>query len=146
MRTRLRVAGTVPGPVEGGGRAAGYFTGSTGVTIYRGDAWPREFLGQAFIGDVGSNLVHRKLVDTSGVEPRATRADPGKEFLASSEVWFRPVQFANAPDGTLWILDMYREVIEHPKSLPPTIKRHPDLTSGRDRGRIWRVVRCPSPP
>ena len=50
------------------------------------------------------------------------------------------MQFANAPDGTLYILDMYREVIEHPLSLPPVIKKHLDLTSGRDRGRIYRVV------
>ena len=42
VRTRLRVAGKVPGPIEGGGRASGYFTGATGITIYRGNAWPRE--------------------------------------------------------------------------------------------------------
>ena len=35
--------------------------------------------------------------------------------------------------------DMYREVIEHPASLPPIIKKHLDLTSGRDRGRIYRI-------
>src|SRR5690606_23541274 len=53
---------------------------------------------------------------------------------------FRPAQYANAPDGTLYIIDVYREVIEHPASLPPEIKQHLDLTSGRDRGRIYRVV------
>ena len=63
VRTRLRVSGTVPGPIEGGGRAAGYFTGATGVTIYRGDAWPDEYRGLAIIGDVGSNLIHRKRLD-----------------------------------------------------------------------------------
>ena len=61
IRTRLRVDGDVPGPIEGGGRAAGYFTGSTGITIYRGDQWPDQYKGQAFVGDVGSNIVHRKL-------------------------------------------------------------------------------------
>ena len=45
VRTRLRVTGAATGPVEGGGRAGGYFTGATGTTIYRGDAWPREYLG-----------------------------------------------------------------------------------------------------
>jgi len=49
-------------------------------------------------------------------------------------------QFANAPDGNLYVIDVYREVIEHPASLPPVIKRHLDLTSGRDRGRIYRVL------
>lgn len=140
VRTRLRVQGIVPGPVEGGGRAAGYFTGATGVTIYRGNAWPSEFAGWAFVGDVGSNLVHRKRLDPRGVTFEGRRVDEKREFLASSDIWFRPCQFANAPDGTLYVLDMYREVIEHPASLPPVIKKHLDLTSGRDLGRIYRIV------
>jgi putative membrane-bound dehydrogenase-like protein len=140
VRTRLRVAGAVPGPIEGGGRAAGYFTGATGVNIYRGDAWPEEHRGLAIVGDVGSNLVHRKKLEPNGVALIAKRIDEGKEFVASKDIWFRPVQYANAPDGSLFILDMYREVIEHPASLPPEIKQHLDLTSGRDRGRIYRVV------
>ncbi len=140
VRTRLRVKNITPGIIEGGGRAAGYFTSATGVTIYTGDAWPKEFLGNAFIGDVGSNLVHRKQLDPEGVAYVARRATPGREFIASKDIWFRPVQFSNGPDGNLYIIDMYLEVIEHPLSLPPTIKKHLDLTSGRDRGRIYRVV------
>src|SRR5690606_6988853 len=95
---------------------------------------------QAFIGDVGSNIVHRKQLVTDGVGFQGVRVDEGREFLASEEIWFRPVQFAHAPDGTLYVLDMYREVIEHPHSIPPMIKQHLDLTSGRDRGRIWRIA------
>jgi putative membrane-bound dehydrogenase-like protein len=140
VRTRLRVKGIVEGPIEGGGKAAGYFTSATGVTIYRGDAWPKEFRGNAFIGDVGSNLVHRKTLRPDGVAFRADRADPGVEFLASKDNWFRPVQFCNGPDGCLYVVDMYREVIEHPDSLPPVIKKHLDLNSGFDRGRIYRIV------
>jgi hypothetical protein len=41
-----------------------------------------------------------------------------REFLASRDNWFRPVAFANGPDGNLWFCDMYREVVEHPWSLP----------------------------
>lgn len=141
VRTRLRVSGAVPGIVEGGGRPAGYFTGATGGTIYRGDAWPAEFRGQAFVGDVGSNIVHRKGLEPDGVGLVARRLDEKREFVASTDTWFRPAQFANAPDGNLYIIDVYREVIEHPASLPPVIKKHLDLTSGRDRGRIYRVVR-----
>lgn len=140
VRTRLRVSGAVPGIVEGGGRPAGYFTGATGVTIYRGDAWPSEYRGQAFVGDVGSNIVHRKVLEPNGVAVIAKRVDDKKEFVASTDIWFRPAQFANAPDGNLYIIDVYREVIEHPASLPPVIKKHLDLTSGRDRGRLYRVV------
>lgn len=139
LRTELRVAGRAPGPIEGGGRAAGYFTGATGVTIYAGDAAP-ELRGLAFVGDVGGNLVHRKRLVPHGASLRAERIDAGFEVVASDDIWFRPAQFANAPDGTLYILDVYREVIEHPDSLPPEIKRHLDLTSGRDRGRIYRLA------
>lgn len=140
VRTRLRVSGAVKGAVEGGGRAAGYFTGATGVTIYRGNAWPEKYRGMAIVGDVGSNLVHRKALELNGVEYVARRVDEKSEFVASKDIWFRPAQFANAPDGTLYICDVYREVIEHPLSLPPMIKKHLDLTSGRDRGRIYRIV------
>jgi putative membrane-bound dehydrogenase-like protein len=140
VRTRLRVKGLVPGPIEGGGTAAGYFTSATGVTVYRGHVFPADFRDNVFIGDVGSNLVHRKSLVPQGFALVARRADCGREFLASTDIWFRPVQFANAPDGALYIADMYREVIEHPASLPPLIKKHLDLTSGRDRGRIYRIV------
>ncbi|PQO28573.1 cytochrome C [Bremerella cremea] len=140
IRTKLRAAKIVPGIVEGGGRPAGYFTGATGVTIFRGDAWPKKYDGYAIIGDVGSNLVHRKKLVDDGILYRGVRVDEKSEFLSSSDIWFRPVQYANAPDGSLYVADMYREVIEHPKSLPEMIKKHLDLTSGRDRGRIYRIV------
>lgn len=142
VRTRLRVKGIVGGPVEGGGRAAGYFTGATGVTIYLGDAFPASFDSHtnAFVGDVGGNLVHHKVITTERHRKTARRAMQADEFLTSSDTWFRPCQFANGPDGALYVVDMYRETIEHPLSLPPMIKRHLDLTSGGDRGRIYRVV------
>ena len=140
VRTRLRVTNQVPGAIEGGGRSSGYFTGATGATIYRGNAFPDEMLGFAFVCDVGSNLIHRKKLTERGTSIVGERIDKESEFIASSDIWFRPVQFANAPDGTLYVADFYREVIEHPKSLPEEIKQHLDLTSGRDRGRIYRVV------
>lgn len=117
----------------------GYFTSATGVTIYRGDAYPAEFQGNAFIGDVGGNLVHRKTLAPAGISFLATRADKQREFITSTDTWFRPVNFVNAPDGTLYILDMYRETIEHPYSIPADIKKYLDLESGNDRGRIYRI-------
>ena len=72
--------------------------------------------------------------------PNAPRTNAATEFATCTDVWFRPVQFANAPDGTLYVIDMYREIIEHPWSLPPGIKEHLDLNSGNDRGRIYRIV------
>ncbi len=140
LRTKMRIANPKLGAVEGGGRAAGYFTGATGVTAYRGDAFPAEMRESLVVGDVGGNLVHREKLTPSGPFLEARRIDVRAEFLTSSDIWFRPAQFANAPDGTLHVLDVYREVIEHPKAFPPEIKRQLDLTSGNDRGRIYRIV------
>ncbi len=142
IRTRWRVAKQVSGPVEGGGRPSGYFTAATGVTIYDGHTWPDAFSGDAFIADAGSNLVHRKKLYPDGVAFRAERPanERDREFLASTDNWFRPVQMEVGPDGALYIADMYREVIEHPWSLPHGIKQHIDLDSGNERGRIYRIV------
>lgn len=141
IRTKWRVAGAVGGPVEGGGTPSGYFTGATGATIFTGDAWGDAFFGNAFTADCGSNLVHRKQLFRNGYSWTARRpvSERGTEFVRSSDNWFRPVQFANGPDGNLYILDMYREVIEHPWSLPAGIKQFLDLNSGNDRGRIYRL-------
>ena len=130
------------GPVEGGGRVSGYFTAATGVTIYRGDALGAELLGNAFIADAGSNLIHRKRIRYDAVQPGGARPkdEQKREFIASTDNWFRPVQFANGPDGCLYVADMYRETIEHPWSIPESIKKHLDLNSGNNRGRIWRIA------
>lgn len=122
---------------------AGYLTSASGVTSYRGDAYPPEFRGNLFLGEVANNLIHRMSVRPDGVTFRATKADPGDtEFVASTDTWCRPVNFINAPDGTLHVIDMYRETIEHPWSIPDDIRAKLDLRSGADRGRIYRL----SPP
>lgn len=142
IRTRWRVTGAVPGMIEGGGRPSGYFTGATGATIYRGDALPPEYVGDAFVADCGSNLIHHKKLRQKGYGLLAERPQDElhSEFVASRDNWFRPVQFGNGPDGALYVADMYRETIEHPWSLPDSIKKHLDLNSGNDRGRIYRIV------
>lgn len=143
-RTQLRTAQGINGPIEGGGRPAGYFTGATGVVIYDGDQWYAK--GEqvdpiAIVADVGGNLVHRKKLIQNQLQWKGYRIDEKSEFVRSSDLWFRPVQFSDGPDGCLYIVDMYREVIEHPLSLPEPIKSQLDLTSGRDRGRVWRIKR-----
>src|SRR4051812_21505032 len=139
LRTRLRSQGIVPGSDEGGA-PSGFFTGGTGVTVYRGDAFPPQFRGNLFIGDVSNNVVHRALTVPDGVLVVARGAEEGRDFLASRDNSFRPVQMANGPDGCLWIIDMCRELIEGAAFLPPQILKHMDVGSGVDRGRIWRVV------
>ena len=141
VRTRWRVAGVVKGLVEGGGRVSGYFTGATGTTVYRGDAYGEDFRNNTFTGDAGGQLVHRKKIYPDGVSLIGRRPDDEQnfEFAASRDTWVRVVNFANAPDGCLHVIDMYREVIEHPWSIPDEIKKHLDLNSGSDRGRIYRL-------
>ncbi len=120
--------------------AVGYVTSACGLTIYRGAAYPQEFDGNAFVAEVAGNLVVRYRIEPDGATFRAVRAHQHEEFLASTDNWFRPVNFINAPDGTLHLLDMYRETIEHPWSIPDDIKAELDLRSGQDRGRIYRLV------
>lgn len=141
VRTRRRVADPKYKNLPESERVpGGFFTSAAGVTIYRGSAYPEEFRGNAFVGDVGGNLVHRKTLHPQGATFEAVRADQNTEFIASTDTWFRPVNYVNAPDGTLYILDMYRETIEHPISIPEDIRSHLDLESGNNRGRIYRLV------
>jgi hypothetical protein len=107
LRTNLRRTGRFKGSDEGG-TPFGFFTGATGVTIYRGDAWPREFHGNLLVGDIANNLIYRATLSQNGLQLVANRADPDVEFLSSRDIWFRPVQMANAPDGTLYVLDFCR--------------------------------------
>lgn len=139
LRTKLRKEGAVPGSDEGG-QPSGFFTGATGITVYRGDVYPEEFRGNAFVGEVANNLVFRAKLVPKGVSFVAERADKDKEFLASKDVWFRPVQFTHGPDGCLYVLDMYRELIEGAAFLAPPVLKNVDPSAGVDKGRIWRIV------
>ena len=149
LRTDLRRTGRFKGSDEGG-TPFGFFTGATGVTIYRGNAWPKEFHGNLLVGDIANNLIYRATLSQDGLQLVATRADKDVEFLSSSDIWFRPVQMANAPDGTLYVLDFCRELIEGAAFLPPEFLKHLDVTSGNDRGRIYRIAprdfKYPGPP
>ena len=116
------------------------FTAATGVTIYRGAAYPKKYRDNLFVGDVQGNLIHRRVMRPNGVSFESRRADPKTEMVRSTDNWFRPANMINAPDGTLHIVDMYREVIETPDSLPDTILARIDLLSGSKRGRIYRLA------
>ncbi len=118
---------------------ANQFTAACGVTIYRGDGLPPENKGNAFTCDPTGNLVHRESLVPHGATFSSHPSDHQQEFLASTDTWFRPVNLANGPDGALYIVDMYRAVIEHPDFMPPELKNRKDLHDGNDRGRIWRV-------
>ncbi|MEQ8856867.1 PVC-type heme-binding CxxCH protein [Gimesia sp.] len=139
-RTRLRNEGKFRGSNEGG-KSSGFFTAATGVTIYRGDAWPAEYRGSVFVGEPANNLVFRGKLEPDGVGLVARRADAGREFLASTDTRFRPVQFANGPDGNLYVIDMNRDLIEGAMFLPPELLKKVNVSGGDQRGRIYRIVR-----
>ena len=130
--------------------AGGVFTSAAGITIYRGAAYPAEYRGQAFTAEVANNLIQRQSVVPDGVTFKIEPADMDAEFIASTDIWFRPVNFVNAPDGTLHLVDMYRETIEHPWSIPDDIHAQLDLLRGREHGRIYRLAppgfKVPKPP
>ena len=120
--------------------AQGFMTSACGVTVYRGDAYPAEFRRQVFLAEVAGNLIHRQQMTPVGATFTSERMDEKSEFMTSTDNWFRPVNFLHAPDGTLYVLDMYRETIEHPWSMPDDLKALLDLENGRDRGRIYRLT------
>ncbi|WP_010585885.1 PVC-type heme-binding CxxCH protein [Schlesneria paludicola] len=118
---------------------ANQFTAACGVTIYRGDGLPPENKGNAFTCDPTGNLVHRETLVPQGATFVSHPSDGEQEFLASTDTWFRPVNLAHGPDGALYVIDMYRAVIEHPDWMPPELRNRKDLNDGSDRGRIWRI-------
>ena len=124
--------------------AEDHFTGSSGGTIYDGDAFPEEYYGNVFTGDVAGNLVHRDVLVPSKESPvLVAKRDAGEktnEFLASTDSWFRPAGFTVGPDGALYVIDMYRQHIETPLSIPEDLKEDMDFLAGSERGRIYRIV------
>lgn len=118
---------------------AGQFTAACGVLIYRGDALPKEYYGNAFTCDPTGSLVHREVITEAGVALTGKSPYQDREFLASPDSWFRPVNLTYGPDGALYVVDMYRAVIEHPQFMPEELKTRRDLLEGIDRGRIWRI-------
>ena len=121
----------------------GRFSAATGATVYVGDSFPKEYVGNVFVGEVNGNLVRRNVLTQDGATFRAHGALEGdREFLAVKDSWFSPVNFANAPDGHLYMLDFYREYIEEPLSIPMALqeKLQMDFYRGTDRGRIYRIA------
>ncbi len=122
------------------GNYQAYAAAWSGVQVYRGHAYPESYRGSIFAGANTSNLLHRRLLKPDGVTFKSVRADgENVEFVRSSDNWFRPVNSVNAPDGTLYVLDMCRELIEH-GHVPKRVVKHLDFMRGSDWGRIYRVA------
>ncbi len=118
---------------------AGEFTSACGLTIYQGGAMP--WSGRvALVAEPAHNLVHRDVLSPAGSTFVARRSADAVEFLASTDPWFRPVNFYVGPDGALYLMDYYRQIIEHPEWTSEHVHHSPDLYRGSDRGRIYRVT------
>lgn len=122
--------------------APGKATSACGLGIYRDGRLGEAMQGDAFTCEPVHQLVHR--IDLSrqghGFSGKRAVGEESREFLHSTDRWFRPVQVRTGPDGALWVVDMYRFVIEHPRWIPQATLAELDVFAGRDRGRIYRIV------
>lgn len=117
-------------------------TSTCGIEIYRDTILGPEYYGNSFVCEPVHNLVIRTVLETKGATFGGHRA-PGEEkseFLSSHDNWFRPVMARTGPDGALYIVDMYRQVIEHPEYISEETQATLHLRAGEDKGRIYRIV------
>jgi putative membrane-bound dehydrogenase-like protein len=122
-------------------QSEGRFTAACGLGIYRDSLLGEVYRGNAFTCEPAHNLVSRALIG-EGPLPTARRAEDEQqsEFLASTDVWFRPVQARTGPDGALYIVDMYRFLIEHPRWIAADRLSQIDVRAGAEMGRIYRII------
>lgn len=128
----LRPDGTLPKP-----------TGTCGALIYRGDAFPPAYRGNAFVPEPCANLVKRFTMSEADGVVKATNTAKNTEFLTSTDERFRPVQAMDGPDGALYLVDMYRGVIQHESFLTHYLMANIEarkLEQPINQGRIWRIV------
>jgi putative membrane-bound dehydrogenase-like protein len=118
-----------------------YFNASCGVTLLRGAGLGPSYEGNVFVAEPLTNLVHRKVLKPQGASYVARRGEQEREFLASRDSWFHPVNLATGPDGCLYIADFYREWVEHPQFVPESLRKSVNFRTGNEHGRIWRVRR-----
>lgn len=117
------------------------FASACSAAVYRDDLFGPNSTANAFICDPATNLVHREILQPAGLSFTSHRPaeEPDSEFFASSDGWCRPTMAVTGPDGAVYVVDMYRLVIEHPEWIDANIKAQLDLRAGRDLGRIYRI-------
>ncbi|MEO6437523.1 MAG: PVC-type heme-binding CxxCH protein, partial [Tepidisphaeraceae bacterium] len=127
--------------------SANRVTAACGLGVYRDTLLGDEYLDNTFTCEPVHNLVHRLVTEGDGAELKRRRADDERdsEFLASTDHWFRPVQARTGPDGALYVVDMYRFLIEHPRWIPAERLAQLDVRAGASMGRIYRVRAAGTP-
>ncbi|MFP6900949.1 MAG: PVC-type heme-binding CxxCH protein, partial [Opitutales bacterium] len=121
--------------------ASGYFTSACSPLVYRDEALPG-LQGSYLVCEPSTNVVHRAVIKKDGTFLKLERpeSESKREFLASSDVWFHPISLAPEPDGAIVIVDFYREIIEDYSAIPRYLQQQYRLDTGKDHGRIWRLV------
>jgi hypothetical protein len=138
--TRVASIPLTPPPLVFNNESPSYFNALAGLTIYRGEALGETYRGNAFMGEALRNLVHRRVLVPSGVTFVAERGEKDREFLASTDPWFHPVNFATGPDGALYVVDFYRQFVEHPLYVHGEgVADKIAWRTGAEHGRIWRI-------
>ena len=118
---------------------AGQFSAACGVFRACGPGLPPDWSDDLLVCEPTGYLVQRQTTRADGPRLIARRVDAPTECVASRDTWFRPVDLSCGPDGCLYIVDMYRAVIEHPDFAPVELKQRSDTWDGNDRGRLWRL-------
>ena len=122
-------------------------TGAAGNDVFRGDRLPKNLYGQYFYGEPVARIVRQiNPVVTEGVTTLHNVFQEQKsEFLRSTDPLFRPVDMTTAPDGTLYITDMYHGIIQEGQwtqkgsYLRTKIEQY-QLDKMVNMGRIWRIT------
>ncbi len=119
------------------------FTSACGSIICRVPGLGKSMRGSALVCEPVHNLVARFQLERDGTSMIGKRfnEDDKLDWFASTDPWSRPVRAINAPDGTIWIVDMVRQVIEHPEWIPTSWQQRLDVRAGQNLGRIYRVRR-----
>ena len=124
----------------------GVMTSSSGITAYLGGIFPPPYdQNITFVSESVSNLVHADVLKDDGASFIASRVLPNSEFLASTDAWSRPVNMYIGPDGALYVLDYYRQIIEHPEWMSDEAVKAGGLYNGNDMGRIYRITPTATP-
>lgn len=119
------------------------FTAACGPQVYRGDLFGKEYQSNVFVAEPAANLIKRNILGENGYAVEGRQAYQGKEFLASTDERFRPVSLYNGPDGALYVLDMYRGIIQHKFYMTDYLKKQIKeraLWQPVNCGRIYKVV------
>ncbi|WP_316791152.1 c-type cytochrome [Pedobacter frigoris] len=122
-----------------------HFTASAGQSIFRGNSLPADVLGDLFICEPVGRLIRRAKVTNTEGKITLKNVFEKEEFIASTDMNFRPVNTATGPDGCLYILDMYRGIIQEGNwTRKGSFLRNKILERQLDkniqRGRIYRLV------